>query len=142
MLNAVQGVDMLMGGFNSAIEEMRERSLEKAEQSAYARLLGEYNVLLAEHNRGWSLYKEVHAHCLKVQRDRDAAQESGTRVWQDYCAKSSELFDAERRVKEENAGRIAAETELADMRSRADRLRDEGARARNALRAAGLEAPF
>lgn len=50
MLNAVQGVDMLMGGLDSALATLRDRSEARAEQSAFDHLAAQHDLLVARFN--------------------------------------------------------------------------------------------
>lgn len=50
MLNAVQGVDMLMGGFHNAMAIARERMQERADQSAYSSLWAQHDDLVVRFN--------------------------------------------------------------------------------------------
>lgn len=58
MINALQCTDMLVSGFAEGMAAHWERSAERAQQSAYAALVADYNALAADHQRGWALYAE------------------------------------------------------------------------------------
>lgn len=58
MMNALQCTDMLVTGFAECMEVHWQRSAERAQRSAYAALVDDYNSLAADHRRGWALYAE------------------------------------------------------------------------------------
>ena len=74
MINALQCTDMLVAGFAEGMAAHWERSAERAQLTAYAALVDDYNSLAADHRRGWALYAES-------QRQLASARSCATRDW-------------------------------------------------------------
>ena len=74
MINALQCTDMLVAGFAEGMAAHWERSAERAQLTAYAALVDDYNSLAADHRRSWTLYDES-------QRQLASAKRCATRDW-------------------------------------------------------------
>lgn len=78
MMNALQGADALAAGFHNAMTVMNDRRQERAESSAYAQLLGEYNELVAKHNNLVSIVNAQAAALTQARRDAEVWREIAT----------------------------------------------------------------
>ena len=70
-INAMQCVDGLVGGLDSALAALRDRSQARADQSANLRLLSDYNDLAIRHNALAATVAAQAAEIRALQSSRD-----------------------------------------------------------------------